>query len=112
MDSIGSNTELLFLGLETGIKDSNFNSLKKLTFEQLENLLKKKNLDKMNNTDIETIIDKIFNKIKFIHLEYIERLPIVQVQPYIYSNNLHLQFNKNFDVQKQKQKLNTVTNNI
>ena len=66
----------------------------------------------MNNTDIEIIIEKIFNKIKFIHLEYVEHLPIVQVQPYIYSDKLNLQFNKNFDVKKQKQKLNTVTNNI
>ena len=104
------NLKFKITNITKGIKDSNFNSLKKLTFEQLENLLKKKNLDKMNNTDIENIIEKIFNKIKFIHLEYIEQLPIVQVQPYIYSDKLHLQFNKNFDVQKQKQ--NTVTNNI
>ena len=88
------NLKFKITGISKGIKNmvNEFNSFKKLTFEQLEKFIKNKNLDKMNNSDIEIIIDKIFNKVKFIHLEYIEQIPLMKIPNYVYNENLNLHF--------------------
>jgi len=86
------NLKFKITNITKGIKDEKTDSFKKLTFEQLENLIKKKNLNKINNNDIDMIIEKIFNKIKFIHLEYVEQLPTIKIPTYIYDEKLTLHF--------------------
>jgi len=87
------NLKFKVKNITTGLKNLNYNVL---SFEKLDEILKNNNIMSMNNSNIQDIIDKIYSKMTFIHLEFIEQLPITNISKYIYNNddNVKLQIIK------------------
>jgi hypothetical protein len=71
----------------------------KKTFKKMEKILLPQthkhilNNKKLNNNNYRDVIDKFFKKITIYHLEFIEQLPVEPMKPYIYKNDIVLDFN-------------------
>ena len=78
--------------IETIIDDT-ISSSSAITFEKLDKMMK--------NTNINNLYKKINNKIKVYHLEFVEQLPLVSLEPYKYSPKIHL----HLDIDKKLAKI-------
>ena len=70
--------------IETIIDDSVSHSLP-ITFEKLDKIMK--------HTKINNLYKKINNKLKVYHLEFVEQLPVLYLEPYIYNPKINLHVN-------------------
>lgn len=93
------NLKFKIINITNGINGA-FN---KLTFEQLDFLMQNKklnNLNHMNNTDVNDIIDKMYKKIKCIHLEFVEQISVTELPNYVYNKDINLHIDKLDDESK------------
>ena len=70
------------------IIDDNVSSSSSITFEKLDKIMK---YTKLNN-----LYKKINNKIKVYHLDFVEQLPVVSLEPYKYNSKLNLHIEKSY----------------
>ena len=73
--------------IETIIDDT-VSSSSAITFEKLDKIMK--------HTKINNLYKKINNKIKVYHLDFIEQLPIVSLEPYKYNSKINLHIEKSY----------------
>ena len=70
------------------IIDDNVSTSSLLTFEKLDKIMK--------NTKINNLYKKINTKIKVYHLEFVEQLPVVSLEPYKYNSKINLHIEKSY----------------
>ncbi len=70
------------------IIDDNVSTSSLLTFEKLDKIMK--------HTKINNLYKKINNKIKVYHLDFVEQLPVVSLEPYKYNSKINLHIEKSY----------------